>query len=179
MKLQLVPATLAALASVVVADASAQPEPRALPLVQSVSPAKSHLFGLCDQKFFSSIEPDLSVCSTNRCQNQLRRVLLRSELLAKGNQLQAISDASPGKNRAIFTPGHKATYEWIYNQMKELGDYYDVSYHEFIYSTPYGNLTTSDGVYSTAAALTFSPLGSVTAPIVYVPNLGCVEVCPM
>lgn len=38
-------------------------------------------------------------------QNKLRRVLLRSELLKRGEALQSIAYATPGRNRAIFTPG--------------------------------------------------------------------------
>jgi len=96
--------------------------------------------------------------------------------LKKGEELQAIAYATPDRNRAIYTPGHERTIEWIYNQMKALGDYYDVYFHEFQLAQPYGNFTTSDGASTNAIALTFSPLGSVTAPVVYVPNLGCAEV---
>lgn len=103
-------------------------------------------------------------------------MLLRSELLKKGEELQSIAYSTPDRNRAIFTPGHVGTVSWIYDQMKALGDYYDVYYHTFALAQAYGNFSTADGTSTNAIALTFSPLGSVTAEVSYVPNLGCAEV---
>jgi hypothetical protein len=59
--------------------------------------------------------------------------------------------------------------------MKSLGDYYDVYFHNFTLAQAFSSLT-ADGATTTPIALTFSPLGSVTAGVAYVPNLGCVEV---
>lgn len=105
-------------------------------------------------------------------QNQLRRVLLRSELLKKGQELQDIAYSTPGRNRAVLTEGHKKTTEWIYNQFLKLSDYYTVEYHEFITEVAFGAVTV-DGTQLNAEGLTFSPKGKVTAALVAVPNLGC------
>ncbi|KAL5324702.1 hypothetical protein ACEPPN_009250 [Leptodophora sp. 'Broadleaf-Isolate-01'] len=137
MKFQLLAASLAAVSSIVSAEAL---EPRALPLVQS---------------------------------NQLRRVLLRSELLAKARTLEGFAYATPGRNRQIFTPGHKATYEWLYESIKKLSDYYTVEYQEFLTQSASATVTV-DGASIGAEPLTFTPNGKPTGTVVAVPNLGCV-----
>ncbi|KAL2073907.1 hypothetical protein VTL71DRAFT_11233 [Oculimacula yallundae] len=104
--------------------------------------------------------------------NQLRRVLLRSELLAKAKTLEGFAYATPQRNRQIFTPGHKATYEWLYESIKKLSDYYTVEYHEFLTQSATASLTI-DGANVAAEPLTFTPNGKPTGPIVAVPNLGC------
>ena len=109
-------------------------------------------------------------------QNQLRRVLLRSEILKKADQLQALAYSTPQRNRAVFTPGHKATTDWIFAQFEAMSDYYTVKYHEFITSTTVTGVTSSVG-YFVAYGATFSPVGKISAPVVVVPNVGCDEVC--
>lgn len=104
--------------------------------------------------------------------NQLRRVLLRSEILKKAEQLQAIAYASPQRNRAVFTPGHKATTDWIFAQFQALSDYYTVKYHEFTTSTSIAGVTIP-GSYFLGTGAVFGPLGKVTAEVVAIPNLGC------
>ncbi|KAH8684825.1 putative leucine aminopeptidase 2 [Tricladium varicosporioides] len=104
--------------------------------------------------------------------NQLRRVLLRSELLSKARTLEGFAYATPERNRQIFTPGHKATYEWIYNSIKELGDYYTVEYNEFLAQSATGKLTV-DGIAVAADPMTFTPSGAPSGAIVAVANIGC------
>ena len=108
--------------------------------------------------------------------NQLRRVLLRTEILKKAEQLQAIAYATPGKNRAVFTPGHKATTDWIYNQFLALSDYYTVKYHEFEVFTAAATVSFDSTVLNGAAAA-LAPEGEVTGELINVPNLGCDAVC--
>ncbi|KAK0099408.1 Leucyl aminopeptidase yscIV [Cadophora gregata] len=104
--------------------------------------------------------------------NQLRRVLLRSELLAKARTLEGFAYATPQRNRQIFTPGHKATYEWLYESIKKLSDYYTVEYHEFLTESATATVTV-DGVNLVAEPLTFTSSGKPTGVVVAVPNLGC------
>jgi carboxypeptidase Q len=103
-------------------------------------------------------------------QNQLRRVLLRSELLAKARILEGFAYSTPERNRQIFTPGHKATYEYIFKFMSDLG--YDVEYNEFFAETSSGSLTV-DGVKIPAQPMTFTPSGKPSGKIVKVANIGC------
>ncbi|PVH81767.1 Zn-dependent exopeptidase [Cadophora sp. DSE1049] len=161
MKFQLLAASVAALSSVVSAEEAL--EPRALPLVQSVRTS-----------FSSSLIA--IACGPTRCklttpQNQLRRVLLRSELLAKARTLEGFAYATPQRNRQIFTPGHKATYEWLYESIKKLSDYYTVEYHEFLTQSASATVTV-DGANIVAEPLTFTPNGKPTGTVVVVPNLG-------
>ncbi|KAH7305077.1 putative leucine aminopeptidase 2 [Rhexocercosporidium sp. MPI-PUGE-AT-0058] len=104
--------------------------------------------------------------------NQLRRVLLRSELLAKARTLEGFAYATPQRNRQIFTPGHKATYEWLYESIKKLSDYYTVEYHEFLTQSASATVTVN-GASVGAEPLTFTPNGQPTGTVVAVPNLGC------
>ncbi|KAG9233502.1 leucine aminopeptidase 1 [Amylocarpus encephaloides] len=102
--------------------------------------------------------------------NKLRRVLLRSELLAKAKVLEGFAYATPERNRQIFTPGHKATYEYIYKFMSDLG--YDVSFNEFKAQSASGKLTV-DGVQIPSDPMTFTPNGTPSGKIVKVANIGC------
>lgn len=99
-------------------------------------------------------------------------MLLRSELLAKARTLEGFAYATPQRNRQIFTPGHKATYEWLYESIAKLSDYYTVEYHEFLTQSAAAGITV-DGTAYTAEPLTFTPSGKPTGAIVAVPNLGC------
>jgi len=102
--------------------------------------------------------------------NKLRRVLLRSELLAKARILEGFAYSTPGRNRQIFTPGHKATYEYIYKFMSDLG--YDVEYNEFFAETSSGSLVV-DGTNIPARPMTFTPSGKPSGRLVKVNNIGC------
>ncbi|KAH6716945.1 hypothetical protein BKA61DRAFT_514124 [Leptodontidium sp. MPI-SDFR-AT-0119] len=104
--------------------------------------------------------------------NQLRRVLLRSELLAKADTLQGLAYASPERNRQIFTPGHKSTYEWLFNSISAMSDYYTVEYHEFLAPASIGGITV-DGVRYSGTPMRDTADGTPSGDLVAVPNLGC------
>ena len=61
-------------------------------------------------------------------QNQLRRVLLRSNLLGKSKTLEGFAYATPERNRVFGGPGHNATVNYLYDQIAALGNYYDVEF---------------------------------------------------
>ncbi|KAL3417278.1 peptidase family M28 [Phlyctema vagabunda] len=103
--------------------------------------------------------------------NQLRRVLLRSELLKKANTLEGFAYATPARNRVIGSPGHAATIKWLVDTVTAL-DYYDVTTQAF--TVPQGNSSfVAGGTTYESLLMTFSPAGSPDAPLVAVANLGC------
>ncbi|KAL9116302.1 MAG: hypothetical protein Q9187_007173, partial [Circinaria calcarea] len=105
--------------------------------------------------------------------NQLRRVLLRSNLLAKANVLQGFADATPEKNRLVGGAGHIATVDYLYNTLAAL-DYYDVQRQEFTVLISEGSANFTVGGKSQGAQLmTFSTSGAVSKELVPVSNLGC------
>ncbi|CAL3971216.1 hypothetical protein PZA11_007771 [Diplocarpon coronariae] len=104
--------------------------------------------------------------------DQLRNSLLSSELLAKARTLEGLAYATPKRNRQVLTPGHKATYEWLYQSIKELSDYYTVEYQEFTAESPTATLTI-DNVDVEAIPLSYSPSGKPNGTVVVVPKLGC------
>ncbi|EPE27057.1 Zn-dependent exopeptidase [Glarea lozoyensis ATCC 20868] len=104
--------------------------------------------------------------------NQLRRVLLRSELLKKGQILEDFAYSWSGRNRLIGTIGHNKTVNYLYDTLVATG-YYDVAFQKFLISTPINEtFTVGNSSYETVA-MAFSEAGKVTAPIVKVANLGC------
>lgn len=104
-------------------------------------------------------------------QNQLRRVLLRSELLKKGQILQDFAYATEGRNRYIGTPGHNATVNYLVDTLDAL-DYYDIEVQPFTVPSASGTLSVSEVSYE-VAPMTFTPEGTVSAPVILVSNLGC------
>jgi hypothetical protein len=90
--------------------------------------------------------------------------------LAKARILEGFAYNTTGRNRQIFTPGHKATYEYIYKFMSDNG--YDVEYNEFFAQTSSGSLVV-DGVNIPARPMTFTPSGKPTGRLVKVNNIGC------
>lgn len=158
MKLSLTLNALVALVSLAEA-APALPalEGRALPLVQSVSDI---------QRINASRQLTL------KSQNQLRRVLLRSELLAKGQILQDFAYSWEGRNRLIGTPGHNKTVNYLYDTLVATG-YYDVAFQEFVIASPENETVIIAGQSIETAAMSFSQAGDFTAPLAKVANLGC------
>jgi carboxypeptidase Q len=102
----------------------------------------------------------------------LRRVLLRSELLKKGQILQDFAYSWSGRNRLIGTPGHNKTVNYLYDTLAATG-YYDVAFQKFLISTPINETFTVAGTSYETVAMAFSEAGEVTAPIAQVANLGC------
>lgn len=107
----------------------------------------------------------------NEIQNQLRRALLRSELLKKGEILQNFAYATDGRNRYIGTPGHNATVNYLVDTLSAL-DYYDVEVQPFTVPSASGALSVA-GVSYEVAPMTFTAEGTVSGPVVLVSNLGC------
>jgi len=105
-------------------------------------------------------------------QNKLRRVLLRSNLLAKANTLQGFAYATSDRNRLIGRPGHTATVNWLADTLKATG-YYDVTVEPFVTSDPNSSTLSVDGKTYRSKAMTGSPEGNPVAPLVAVANLGC------
>ncbi|KAI9047093.1 hypothetical protein LZ554_009166 [Drepanopeziza brunnea f. sp. 'monogermtubi'] len=103
--------------------------------------------------------------------NKLRRVLLRSELLKKGQLLQDFAYAWEGRNRYSGTPGHQSTIDYIQESLNATG-YYDTYTQEFIVPSTSGALSVA-GAPIQAAPMSFSPAGNITAQVVAVANLGC------
>ncbi|RDW77320.1 peptide hydrolase-5 [Coleophoma cylindrospora] len=103
--------------------------------------------------------------------NQLRRVLLRSELLAKSQKLEQIAYTTPGRNRVVGSPGHAETLKYISETVVAL-DYYEVTTQSF--TVPMGNSTLLvGGTAYESRLMTFTPGGHPVAPLVAAANLGC------
>ncbi|CAG8957299.1 hypothetical protein HYFRA_00010722 [Hymenoscyphus fraxineus] len=105
--------------------------------------------------------------------SQLRSALTRSELLAKAQILEDFAYNTTERNRAIFSPGHKATYEYIYKFIQDLGDYYDVEYNEFTAESSSGKASVDGVPIASASPMTYTASGVVTGKVVQVANLGC------
>jgi hypothetical protein len=114
----------------------------------------------------------LKFTTDSKFQNQLRRILLRSELLKKGQLFQDFAYSWSGRNRYIGTPGHNKTVNYIYDALLATG-YYDVKFQEFTISTPINETVVVNGESIKTAAMAFSQAGDVTAPLGLVANLGC------
>ena len=104
-------------------------------------------------------------------QNQLRRILYRSELLKKGQLFQDFAYSHEGRNRYIGSPGHNLTVNYLYDTLVATG-YYDVSIQPFTVDSIAGNLTVN-GVAIASAPMSFSPEGIPSAGLVPVANVGC------
>ncbi|KAL8733536.1 MAG: hypothetical protein Q9181_003535 [Wetmoreana brouardii] len=106
--------------------------------------------------------------------DQLRRVLLRSNLLAKAQTLEGFAYSNPERNRVFGGPGHNATVNYLYDQIAALSSYYDVEYQPFVELYTAGNATVSvNGADQAAQLFTYSPSGKFTESLVVVANLGC------
>jgi aminopeptidase Y len=106
----------------------------------------------------------------------LRRLILRSELLAKAKILEKFAYDTPKRNRQIGTPGHNSTINFIYDTVNQYPDYYET------YLQPYemllnvdANLTVN-GTPLEVYSLGMSPSGKAKGPLVHIPNLGCDKV---
>ncbi|PMD51227.1 putative leucine aminopeptidase 2 [Hyaloscypha bicolor E] len=103
--------------------------------------------------------------------NQLRRLLLRSELLKKGQTLQDFAYATVGRNRYIGTPGHNATVNYLVDTLTATG-YYDIEVQPFTVPSASADLSV-DGVTYEAAPMTFTAAGTPSGPLIPVANIGC------
>ncbi|EWC43637.1 hypothetical protein DRE_01524 [Drechslerella stenobrocha 248] len=105
--------------------------------------------------------------------NKLRRTILRSNLKARALELNGIAMRNNG-TRAWGTKGHWDTLDWIESHIPK--DYYNVERQFFdISRTVYDEVSVSiSGTFETDVnGFTGGPNGTVTAPLVAVPNFGC------
>lgn len=112
--------------------------------------------------------------------NQLRRLLLRSNLLKHADALEEQAKLSDG-NRAFGTKAHNATVDYIKRKLDATG-YYDTELQtfEYLFSEGTANFTAviagAQKNYDTEW-FTYGPAGTVEAKVVIVNELGCVAVC--
>ncbi|KAL8716794.1 MAG: hypothetical protein Q9225_005899, partial [Loekoesia sp. 1 TL-2023] len=115
--------------------------------------------------------------------NELRRLLLRSNLLSKAQVLEGFAYSTPQRNRVFGGPGHNATVNYLYDQTTSLGGYYNVEFQPFVELYTAGNATVKvNGADQGAQLFTYSPSGTFSEPLVAVANLGCNAVrfpCPL
>ncbi|KAL2070124.1 hypothetical protein VTL71DRAFT_14804 [Oculimacula yallundae] len=105
--------------------------------------------------------------------NKLRRLMLRSELLAKAKKLEGFAYATTERNRLIGTPGHNATITWIHDTIAAFPDYYTVSLQPFDLALGISANLTVNAAPLEVFAVGLSPGGSVGGSLVHIPNLGC------
>lgn len=142
---------------------------------QSLHPLNQGLFHWCNQ--YASFFPVDPLYKLKLRQNLLRRVLLRSNLLAKSRILEGFAYATPERNRVFGGPGHNATINYLYDQIAALGDYYDVKLQPFVELYTAGNASLKvGGVDQKAGLFTYSPSGKFIQPLILVANNGCVAV---
>ncbi|KAF2188792.1 Zn-dependent exopeptidase, partial [Zopfia rhizophila CBS 207.26] len=104
---------------------------------------------------------------------ELQRLITLEELIAGAQELQSHAGLGGG-NRAFGGKGHNATVDWLYDTLTGL-DYYDVTKQEFVELFSGGKATLSaNGVDYKPGLMTYTPSGTVSAPLVVVSNLGCV-----
>ncbi|KAG9240208.1 putative leucine aminopeptidase 2 [Calycina marina] len=103
--------------------------------------------------------------------SKFRRVLW-TNLLAKSQLLQDFAYSTLDRNRLIGRPGHEKTIQYLVDTLNAT-DYYDVSLQPFNTTDPHSaDLTVESTVYK-VNAMTESPEGTISAPLVAVSNLGC------
>jgi carboxypeptidase Q len=101
----------------------------------------------------------------------LRRVLLRSELLKKGQRFQDFAYSHAGRNRVIGSPGLNLTINYVADTLKATG-YYDVSFQEFKVPTASSDLSVN-GAAVVNVPMTFTAEGNPSGTLVNVANFGC------
>lgn len=97
-------------------------------------------------------------------------------LLSKAADLQEIAYATPDRNRVFGSEGYNGTVDWLVSLLSAppYSDYYDVSTQSFQAEYSAGNATLFvEDEDQGASLMTYSPSGSVSAPLVQVSNLGC------
>ncbi|ORY57493.1 uncharacterized protein BCR38DRAFT_469045 [Pseudomassariella vexata] len=103
---------------------------------------------------------------------ELQSLITLEDLLAGSQKLQDIADANDG-NRAFGSGGHNATVDYLYDTLNALG-YYDVIKQPFTEVFSGGNAALSaGGVDYSPNLMTYTPRGTVSAPLVLVSDLGC------
>lgn len=98
-------------------------------------------------------------------------MLLRSELLKKGQTLQDFAYATEGRNRYIGSQGHNSTVNWLIDTLSATG-YYDIEKQSFTVPDASASLSVNNVTYE-AAPMTFTAAGAPTGSLVAVANIGC------
>ncbi|KAK8205723.1 hypothetical protein IWZ01DRAFT_52635 [Phyllosticta capitalensis] len=106
----------------------------------------------------------------------LQAAISEEALLSKAADLQEIAYATPDRNRVFGSKGYNGTVDWLVSLLSAppYSDYYDVSTQPFQAEYSAGNATLFvENEDQGASLMTYSPSGSVSAPLVQVSNLGC------
>jgi Zn-dependent M28 family amino/carboxypeptidase len=103
----------------------------------------------------------------------LQDLITIEDLVAGSQRLQDIADAHGG-NRAFGGGGHNATVDWLYETL-EATEYFDVVKQPFseLFHTASASMAVDGEKIASLSTMTYTPGGSVTGPIIRVPNLGC------
>ena len=115
-----------------------------------------------------------SSCKPYVDSDKLQSLVKLDDLLAGSQKLQDFADANGG-NRAFGGGGHNATVDWLYDELVATG-YYNVVKQPFTEVFSAGSATLKIGADTFApGVMTYSPatVGTVTAPVISVNNLGC------
>ncbi|KAK7550239.1 hypothetical protein IWX49DRAFT_235966 [Phyllosticta citricarpa] len=108
--------------------------------------------------------------------SRLQAAISIDALLDKSQDLQDIAYATPGRNRVFGSQGHNDTVAYIVELLTTppFNDYYDVTTQSFQAEYSAGNASLLvDGTDRGVSLMTYSPSGSVSAPLVQVRNPGC------
>ncbi|KAL6703350.1 hypothetical protein ACN47E_009768 [Coniothyrium glycines] len=105
----------------------------------------------------------------------LREAVHIENLFAKAEILQEIAYNTEGKNRVIGSKGHEDTVAYIKEQLGQFPDYYTVETQAVPLNIGYNATLTANNKTIEAFATTLAPGGTVTGPLVAIPNLGCEE----
>ncbi|KAK7223065.1 hypothetical protein V2G26_011068 [Clonostachys chloroleuca] len=112
-------------------------------------------------------------CKPYVTSEKLQELITLEDLLSAAQKLQDIADAHGG-NRAFGGGGHNATVDWLYDTLTAL-DYFDVVKQPFteLFHTASGTLSIGGAKVGSVSTMTYTPGGTVSAPLVLVSNLGC------
>ncbi|VUC29781.1 unnamed protein product [Clonostachys rosea] len=112
-------------------------------------------------------------CKPYVTSEKLQELITLEDLLSAAQKLQDIADANGG-NRAFGGGGHNATVDWLYDTLTAL-DYFDVVKQPFteLFHTAWGTLSIDGAKVESMSTMTYTPGGTVSAPLVLVSNLGC------
>lgn len=103
----------------------------------------------------------------------LQSLISLDELVGGVKQLQDFAYAYPERNRVFGGQAHNDTIFYLYDALSATG-YYDVQLQEFVELYAGGNASlTTNGEVQDPLVFSYSPGGSMTAPLVAVENLGC------
>ncbi len=114
---------------------------------------------------------------------ELQNAISIDKLLAHTTALEDIAMATSGRNRVAGSEGYDNSVKYVVDQLKALGDYYDVKLEPFDFMLAMGNATLLvDGREREVSLFRFSPSGSITGKAVLVQGAGSnavsIIICP-